>query len=105
MLGDRFEVMNAMDFPNFPEIEETGTTFLANARLKALGISRLIDGWVISDDSGLEVDALDGAPGVMSRRMSPAFTGISIDGSVHETAALMLQAIADSASAGQKRPG
>lgn len=66
MLGDRFEILNATDFPNFPEIEETGTTFLANARLKALGISRLIDGWVISDDSGLEVDALDGAPGVQS---------------------------------------
>jgi XTP/dITP diphosphohydrolase len=66
MLGDRFEVLDATAFSDFPEIEETGKTFLENARLKALGISRLIDGWVISDDSGLEVDALDGAPGVMS---------------------------------------
>jgi XTP/dITP diphosphohydrolase len=66
MIGDRFEVLDATAFPDFPEIEETGTTFLENARLKAEGISRCIDGWVLSDDSGLEVDALAGAPGVWS---------------------------------------
>lgn len=66
MLGGDFEVLDATAFPDFPSIEETGTTFLENARLKAEGISRLIDGWVLSDDSGLEVDALGGAPGVWS---------------------------------------
>ena len=66
ILGDRFEVVDATAFPDFPEIEETGFTFLENARLKALGISARIDGWVLSDDSGLEVDALDGSPGVLS---------------------------------------
>ncbi len=66
MIGDRFEVVNATAFPDFPEIDETGTTFLENARLKAEGISRRIDGWVLSNDSGLEVDALGGAPGVWS---------------------------------------
>ncbi|MES2660302.1 MAG: RdgB/HAM1 family non-canonical purine NTP pyrophosphatase [Verrucomicrobiota bacterium] len=66
MIGDRFEVLDATAFPDFPEIEETGTTFLENARLKAEGISRRIAGWVLSDDSGLEADALDGAPGVWS---------------------------------------
>lgn len=66
MIGDRFEVVDATAFPDFPEIEETGTTFLENARLKAEGISRRVDGWVLSDDSGLEVDALGGAPGVWS---------------------------------------
>lgn len=66
MVGDRFEVVDATAFPEFPEIEETGTTFLENARLKAEGISRCIEGWVLSDDSGLEVDALGGAPGVYS---------------------------------------
>jgi len=66
MIGDRFEVLNATAFPDFPEIEETGTTFLENARLKAEGISRLVPGWVLSDDSGLEVAALGGAPGVWS---------------------------------------
>jgi XTP/dITP diphosphohydrolase len=66
MIGDRFEVLDATAFPDFPEIEETGTTFLENARLKAEGISRHIEGWVLSDDSGLEVDALGGVPGVWS---------------------------------------
>ncbi|MEO8616411.1 MAG: RdgB/HAM1 family non-canonical purine NTP pyrophosphatase [Luteolibacter sp.] len=66
MIGDRFEVLDATAFPDFPEIEETGTTFLENARLKAEGISRCVEGWVLSDDSGLEVDALGGAPGVWS---------------------------------------
>ena len=66
MIGDRFEVLDVTSFPECPEIQETGTTFLENARLKAEGISRVIDGWVLSDDSGLEVDALGGAPGVWS---------------------------------------
>ncbi|MES2981338.1 MAG: RdgB/HAM1 family non-canonical purine NTP pyrophosphatase [Verrucomicrobiota bacterium] len=66
ILGDRFEILDVTDFPELPEIEETGTTFLENARLKALGISQHLDGWVLADDSGLEVDALGGAPGVWS---------------------------------------
>ncbi len=66
MIGDSFEIQNATEFPDFPQIEETGTTFLENARLKAEGISRHIDGWVLSDDSGLEVDALGGKPGIWS---------------------------------------
>lgn len=66
MMAGRFEVLDVTSFPACPEIEETGTTFLENARLKALGISRLLDGRVLSDDSGLEVDALGGAPGVGS---------------------------------------
>ena len=66
MIGDDFEVLDATAFSDFPEIEETGTTFLENARLKAEGISARVEGWVLSDDSGLEVDALAGAPGVWS---------------------------------------
>lgn len=66
MIGDRFEVLDVTAMPECPQIEETGTTFLENARLKALGISSRIDGWVLADDSGLEVDALGGAPGVGS---------------------------------------
>ncbi len=66
MLGDRYEVRDANDFPDLPEVEETGTTFLENATLKALAISCRVAGWVLSDDSGLEVDALGGAPGVWS---------------------------------------
>lgn len=66
MIGTNFEVVDVTAFPDLPEIEETGTTFLENARLKAEGISRLVPGIVLSDDSGLEVDALNGAPGVWS---------------------------------------
>lgn len=66
MIGERFEVLDVTAFPECPEIKETGTTFLENARLKAEGISRILAGWVLSDDSGLEVDALGGAPGVWS---------------------------------------
>ncbi len=66
MLAGRFEVLDVTAFPGLPAIEETGSTFLANALLKAVGISRLVDGWVLADDSGLEVDALGGAPGVWS---------------------------------------
>lgn len=66
IVGAAFRVMDANDFPNFPQVEETGTTFLENATLKAEAISACVDGYVLSDDSGLEVDALDGAPGVWS---------------------------------------
>lgn len=66
MIGDRWQVMDANDFPDLPSVEETGTSFLENATLKALAISRELGGRVLSDDSGLEVDALDGRPGVWS---------------------------------------
>jgi len=66
MTGGQYEVLDVTAFPECPEIEETGSSFLENARLKALGISAVIDGLVLSDDSGLEVDALGGAPGVWS---------------------------------------
>ena len=66
MLAASHEVIDMTAFPKAPMIEETGVTFLDNARLKALGISRVIEGIVLSDDSGLEVDALNGAPGVWS---------------------------------------
>lgn len=59
------------DFSNeMPDIEETGTTFEENARLKAEGISELLQMPVIADDSGLEVVALDGGPGVYSARFA-----------------------------------
>lgn len=51
-----------------PEVEETGTTFLENARLKAASACTATGLPAIADDSGLMVDALDGAPGVYSAR-------------------------------------
>ena len=50
------------------EVEETGTTFEANARLKARAVMEATGLPAIADDSGLSVDALDGAPGVYSAR-------------------------------------
>ena len=54
--------------PDALEIEETGTTFAENAQLKASQVAQAMGAWAIADDSGLEVDALDGAPGVYSAR-------------------------------------
>lgn len=68
MLGEGVVVRDLSVVPGAPEIEETGATFAANAALKAVGISRVVSGLVLADDSGLEVDALGGAPGVHSAR-------------------------------------
>ena len=57
--------------PEGLEVEETGTTFAANARLKAIAVARATGEWALADDSGLSVDALDGAPGVHSARYAP----------------------------------
>jgi len=50
------------------EVEETGDSFAANARLKAEAVARLTGQWALADDSGLSVDALGGAPGLHSAR-------------------------------------
>lgn len=68
MLGDAYDVTDLKSYPELPEVEETGATFLENATLKAVQISEQIGGLVLSDDSGLEVDFLHGAPGVHSAR-------------------------------------
>lgn len=58
------------DFPEALEVEETGTTFQANATLKATVQATHLKRWVLGEDSGLCVDHLDGAPGVYSARFS-----------------------------------
>jgi XTP/dITP diphosphohydrolase len=70
MLGPGWEVRDLSSLSHSPEVEETGASFEENAALKALTISRVITGLVLADDSGLEVDALEGAPGVRSARFS-----------------------------------
>lgn len=66
MLGAAWQVLDANDFSTWPAVEETGDTFLANATLKAVAISRIHPGLVLADDSGLCVESLAGAPGVWS---------------------------------------
>jgi XTP/dITP diphosphohydrolase len=61
-------IMTAEDFLDFPDPEETGTTLEENAIIKAREIAEFCDMPALADDSGLEVDALDGAPGVYSSR-------------------------------------
>lgn len=58
------------DFPPIDEVEEDGLTFAENSRKKALGYAQATGLWTIADDSGLCVDALDGAPGINSARFS-----------------------------------
>ena len=65
-LGIKVENLN--DYPDLPEVAETGMTFEENARLKAETISKLTGKMVLSDDSGLQVDVLGGLPGVWSAR-------------------------------------
>ncbi|MDT4895274.1 MAG: XTP/dITP diphosphohydrolase [Acidobacteriota bacterium] len=59
---------NLVEFPEIREVKETGTTFSDNAVLKARGYAGQTGLWTLADDSGLEVDALNGAPGVFSAR-------------------------------------
>lgn len=54
------------------EVEESGTTFAQNAALKAIGYAQHYSCWAISDDSGLEIDALNGQPGIYSSRFAGA---------------------------------
>ncbi|QNG28920.1 RdgB/HAM1 family non-canonical purine NTP pyrophosphatase [Synechococcus sp. LTW-R] len=60
--------LNTQPQPEGIEVEETGATFAANARLKAEAVAKATGQWALADDSGLSVDALGGAPGVHSAR-------------------------------------
>jgi XTP/dITP diphosphohydrolase len=71
ILGPEFMVRDLAD-TKVPEIRENGTSFEENAKLKALAASRHLPALVIADDSGLEVAALGGAPGIYSARYAGA---------------------------------
>ena len=68
-----YTIKNLNDFPELPDVAETGMTFEENARLKAETIAKLTGEMVLADDSGLMVDVLGGLPGVWSAR----FAGIN----------------------------
>ncbi len=71
LLGDLpVTILTKHDFLEFPQVEETGQTLAENALIKAKVIAHFCDLPALADDSGLEVDALKGAPGVLSSRYS-----------------------------------
>lgn len=65
-----YGVKTLLDYPEIEDVPETGSTFEENARQKAEAISRMLNTIVLADDSGLEVDALNGAPGIYSARFA-----------------------------------
>ncbi len=65
-----FQILTLEDFSNYLEVVEDGDSFAAHARLKASQQARHLGQWVLADDSGLEVDALRGAPGIFSARFA-----------------------------------
>jgi XTP/dITP diphosphohydrolase len=62
------ELLTLADFNGAPEPEETGTTYEQNARIKSESAFAFTNDWCVADDAGLEIDALDGAPGLYSKR-------------------------------------
>lgn len=79
-------------YPEIEEIEEDGQTFIENACKKAIGYAQITGQWTIADDSGLQVDALGGEPGVKSARYSGEKT-INDDGTLidHRNIAKVLE--------------
>ena len=77
------------DFPDAIDVVEDGDSFAANAILKATQQARHLNQWVLADDSGLEVDALGGAPGIYSAR----FAGVN--SSDQKNNALLLERLGD----------
>jgi len=72
---ERLEFIGLDAFSDIPDIEETGNTFAENAKLKAVSYSSYFGLHTLADDSGLEVEALNGRPGVFSAR----YGGVNID--------------------------
>jgi XTP/dITP diphosphohydrolase len=68
IVGSGLAVRDLTAHPEISEIRESGTSFEENAKLKAMAVSKKLPGLVIADDSGLEVEALEGAPGIQSAR-------------------------------------
>lgn len=84
-----FKVISAKSCGGMPEVDENGGSFVANAQIKAEALRAVApkEAWVLADDSGLEVDALDGAPGVYSARYAGS------DASDAENVAKLLNAL------------
>lgn len=89
MLGEEeIEILSLLDFPHLSEIKEEGKTFRENAIAKAQKVAELTGCLSLADDSGLEVYALGGAPGVRSAR----FSGAKVDYKANNRKLLKLMA-------------
>ena len=80
------DIVGLNELPDITEPDETGATFAQNARDKALYYAQATGRWCLADDSGLEVDALEGAPGVHSARYSSDTAAPGSDRSVIDRA-------------------
>ncbi len=73
MLADlKIEILSLADYPEVPETREDGTSYLENALKKARAVAEATGEMALADDSGLEVEALSGAPGIHSARYAGA---------------------------------
>src|SRR5438552_8970203 len=97
IFGSASAVRDLTAHPEISEITESGTSFEENAKLKAIAVSRKLPGLVIADDSGLEVDALGGAPGVRSARYA------GVNASNTERIAKLLRRLANVDTKGDRR--
>src|SRR5437763_15595301 len=97
IFGSASAVRDLTAHPEISEITESGMSFEENAKLKAIAVSRKLPGLVIADDSGLEVDALGGAPGVSSAR----YAGVIASNT--ERIDTLLSHVANSASTRDRR--
>lgn len=86
---NRFRLTSLAELPHAIDVDETGQTFAENARLKAVEQAKHLGRWVLAEDSGLEVDALDGKPGVLSAR----FAGVHGDDAANNR--LLIESLAD----------
>ncbi|OLB41672.1 MAG: non-canonical purine NTP pyrophosphatase, RdgB/HAM1 family [Verrucomicrobia bacterium] len=97
IFGSASAVRDLTAHPEISEITESGMSFEENAKLKAIAVSRKLPGLVIADDSGLEVDALGGAPGVRSARYA------GVNASNTERIAKLLSRVANTGTKSDRR--
>jgi XTP/dITP diphosphohydrolase len=102
ILGRQFRYQTLRDFPGTPKVVEDASTFAGNATKKAVELAKFLSGiahgnstFVLADDSGLEVDALKGAPGVHSARFAALDTGVAGNSSDAENRAKLLRLLKD----------
>ena len=105
ILGEGFRYLTLEDFAQAPEVVEDAGTFAGNATKKAVALAKWLAGrqgatgqeetYVLADDSGLEVNALGGAPGVHSARFAALDTGKAGNSATAENNAKLLRLLAD----------